>query len=42
MGTCEALSNYFAASRERVQRTYSNPPVFEKPALQMFPPRHPA
>jgi 4-amino-4-deoxy-L-arabinose transferase-like glycosyltransferase len=37
VGTCEALSNEFANKRERVQRTVSDPNVFEKPALQMFP-----
>jgi uncharacterized membrane protein len=40
MGTCEALSNDLAAGRQRVPRTYSDPVIFEKPALQMFPPRH--
>jgi 4-amino-4-deoxy-L-arabinose transferase-like glycosyltransferase len=40
VGTCEALSNELADTRERVQRTESDPNVFEKPALQMFPPRN--
>lgn len=40
VGTCEALSDAFAATRERVQRTESDPLVFEKPALQMFPTRN--
>jgi 4-amino-4-deoxy-L-arabinose transferase-like glycosyltransferase len=36
-GTCEALSDEFAGSRERIQRTESDPDTFEKPQLQMFP-----
>jgi mannosyltransferase len=38
-GTCEALSNEFAGARERIQRTESNPDIFEIPQLQMFPAR---
>ena len=37
VGTCEALSDDFAAARTRVQRTLSDEKIFEKPALQMFP-----
>jgi mannosyltransferase len=40
VGTCEALSNDLAGTRERIQRTVSDPDTFEKPALQMFPARH--
>jgi 4-amino-4-deoxy-L-arabinose transferase-like glycosyltransferase len=40
VGICEALSDEFAASRERVQRTLSDPNTFEKPELQMFPARN--
>jgi len=36
-GTCEGLSNDFAAARSRLQRTLSDNTIFEKPALQMFP-----
>jgi uncharacterized membrane protein len=36
VGTCEELSDVFAGARERVQRTQSDPLIFEKPALQMF------
>jgi hypothetical protein len=36
VGTCEALSDAFAGARPRVQRTESDPLIFEKPALQMF------
>ena len=39
VGTCEALSDDFAAARTRVQRTLSEEKIFEKPALQMFSPR---
>jgi 4-amino-4-deoxy-L-arabinose transferase-like glycosyltransferase len=39
VGTCEALSDALAGDRERIQRTESDPLVFEKPALQMFPAR---
>jgi hypothetical protein len=39
VGTCEALSNEFAGTRERIQRTESDPNIFEKPQLQMFPAR---
>jgi len=37
LGTCEALSDAFAAARSRLQRTLSDNTIFEKPALQMFP-----
>ncbi len=37
VGTCEALSDQFAAARARVQRSVSKDKIFEKPALQMFP-----
>jgi mannosyltransferase len=37
IGTCEALSDDFAAARTRLQRTLSKDKIFEKPALQMFP-----
>jgi hypothetical protein len=37
VGTCEALSAQFSAERDGVQRTVSNPNIFEKPELQMFP-----
>lgn len=40
VGTCEGLSNAFAGTRQRVQRTESDPLIFEKPALQMFPARN--
>jgi mannosyltransferase len=36
-GTCEAISDAFAAERPRVQRTLSDVKIFEKPELQMFP-----
>jgi len=36
-GTCEALSDAFAAKRTRTQLTLSDEKIFEKPALQMFP-----
>jgi hypothetical protein len=36
-GTCEAISDAFAAARPRVQRTLSDVKIFEKPQLQMFP-----
>jgi hypothetical protein len=39
VGTCEALSNALAGTRQRIQRTVSDPEIFEKPALQMFPAR---
>jgi len=37
VGTCEAISDSFAAVRPRLQRTLSDVKIFEKPALQMFP-----
>jgi hypothetical protein len=37
VGTCERISDAFAAARTRVQRTLSDNKIFEKPALQMFP-----
>lgn len=37
VGTCEAISDAFAASRARIQRTLSDVKIFEKPELQMFP-----
>ncbi|MDP9333089.1 MAG: glycosyltransferase family 39 protein [Actinomycetota bacterium] len=37
VGTCETISDDFAAARTRVQRTLSDNKIFEKPALQMFP-----
>jgi 4-amino-4-deoxy-L-arabinose transferase-like glycosyltransferase len=39
-GTCEALSNDLAAARRSVERTVSDPNIFEKPQLQMFPARN--
>ncbi len=36
-GTCDALSDAFAAARTREQRTFSDASIFEKPALQEFP-----
>jgi hypothetical protein len=39
VGTCEALSNELAGRRTRIQRTVSDPIIFEKPQLQMFPAR---
>jgi mannosyltransferase len=41
VGTCEALSNALAEARARIQKTESDPVIFEKPALQMFPARRP-
>jgi len=38
VGTCEALSDDLATARNRIQRTLSADKIFEKPALQMFPP----
>ena len=37
VGTCERISDAFAAARTRIQRTLSDNKIFEKPALQMFP-----
>jgi mannosyltransferase len=37
VGTCEAIGTAFEAARKGVQRTFSDPTTFEKPALQMFP-----
>ncbi len=37
VGTCEAISDAFAAARMRLQRTLPDATIFEKPALQMFP-----
>jgi len=37
VGTCEAISDAFAAVRPRTQLTLSDVKIFEKPELQMFP-----
>lgn len=40
-GICEAVSDGFAAQRERIPRVLPDESVFEKPGLQQFPPASP-